>query len=89
VELLTQLKDFARAGREHDTLLPKEVATLLYFAAISLALVRRQQRITSLSDEQLRVGIEWGLSQSWVTDSVRQILRQAEESLRQSGLPGR
>lgn len=76
--MLQRTKRFAKA-RKNDTdgPLPNEVATLLYYAAIAVALLRCQQRITSMDDAALRVGFRWVLLQGWVDDHTKSIIEEA------------
>ena len=72
LDLLRLMKIFpARAGYRS---LPKEVATVLYYTAISLALLRHNVRITELDNRSLVKSIGWCLSQSWVDASVAAVL---------------
>ena len=60
LELLQLTKDFAKRNRDQpESVLPTEIATLLYFASIAAALVHRGERITRLSNSELRGGFEW------------------------------
>lgn len=64
VELLDAIKQFAQQvcdQSEHP--LHGAPARILYYAAISAALKRCRERITSLSDNELRIGIEWAAAQ--------------------------
>jgi hypothetical protein len=75
VELLELTKQFAKACRNHpDSLLPHEIATLLYFASIVTALTRCGRRITELDEVALRSGIEWLVQQPWVDERMRMLL---------------
>ena len=60
-----------------DAGLPEEVATVLYYAAIFVALLRCGQRITSLDDASLARGGRWVVDQPWVAQPVRQIVVEA------------
>jgi len=78
VAMLRLIKDYAKvAGTGPHARLPGAVATVLYFLAISAALVKCQTRITRLSDEALRKGLEWCLSQPWVDDESRKLWQEA------------
>ncbi len=78
VKLLEIAKRFARARRERrEDPLPTEVATVLYFAWIAVALVRCRRRITGLGDEQVLEGIRWSLDQSWVDRKTCELLHAA------------
>jgi hypothetical protein len=82
--MLQRVKRFAKACRNdpHGPL-PQEVATVLYFASLVAALLRHQQRITSLDDAALRQGVEWVLAQQWIDDSTRSLFQEALSYLSQ------
>ena len=81
-DLLVQVKDFAKINREHsDSAFPREIATMLYYASIAVALVRRGERITSLDDSGLRAGLAWASDQSWADQATRRIAEQASKLL--------
>jgi hypothetical protein len=67
VELLKVTKDFAKACRlsPHGPL-PREIASVLYFASIAAAMVRCRRRITGLSDADLADGLRWTLARPWL-----------------------
>lgn len=72
VELLVLAKDFAKASRaDPHAPLPKEIAAVLYFAAIVVARRRCGARISQLSPEELRAGVDWVLAQPWVDAATR------------------
>jgi hypothetical protein len=75
------MKDYAKAARR-DGSLPLEVATLLYYASLSLARLRCGESITDFDDAALRSGLEWGARRAWADNLVRSIL---EEQLRALG----
>jgi len=80
LELLQLTKQFAKASRNHpDSPLPPEVATVLYFVSISVAMTRCGERISNLDDETLRNGLKWAVGQPWLDDSTRSLI---EEGLR-------
>jgi hypothetical protein len=75
LELLRLTKDFAKACRlSHGGPLPREIATILYFASIVVAMVRCRHRITRLDDAEIRHGVEQCLAQSWLDSRTRQLL---------------
>jgi hypothetical protein len=77
VELLELTKRFAKLCRSHpESTLPEEVATLLYFLALAVALAKCGCRISKLSDAALRDGIAWALGQPWLDEITRQTLRE-------------
>ena len=88
LELLKLTKDFAKACRlSRGGPLPREIATVLYFASIVAALVRCQRRITRLSDADTRHGVEQCLAQSWLDAATRQLLDEGLKALRGNGSP--
>jgi len=82
IDLLRQAKRFAKIHRSRaDSHLPAEVAAVLYFAILSAALVRLNERITTLDDDAFRSGLEWCNSQAWVEEPVRALLAQALDKI--------
>ena len=77
LELLEMVKQFAKTSRSHpDSPLPREIATLLYYAAIVVAMTRCGRRITNLDDQGLKEGIGWVLSQTWVDEPTKDIFKE-------------
>lgn len=82
VDLLTLVKGFAKSSSEYpDSPYPREVALVLYYLSIAVALLRCQARITRLTDEELRRGLDWALGQPWLDEASRKILTEARRSL--------
>ncbi len=80
IELLEMVKQFAKTSRSHpDSPLPREIATLLYYAAIVVAMTRCGRRITNLDDAGLKQGIGWVLNQNWIDDRTRGIFTEGLE----------
>ena len=80
VALLKSVKDFAKKHRnDPDSPIPKEIATILYFASVAIASTRCRQRITTLTGDQLRDGVKWAIAQPWVNEATRSLF---QESLR-------
>jgi hypothetical protein len=76
--LLTLVKEFAKDNRNNpQSTLPPEVASVVYFAAIVVALIRCGQRITALDDQALRQGVEWAFAQPWIDEFSRPLFREA------------
>jgi RNA polymerase sigma-70 factor (ECF subfamily) len=81
-ELLELLKDFAKDNRnDAESPLPREVATVLYYASIAVALTRCGRRITRHDDATLRQGFQWGCEQPWVDEATRGLLCQGLQAL--------
>jgi hypothetical protein len=86
VELLTLTKEFAKTNMDHpDSILPKEVAAVLYYTSIAAGLVRLDQRISQLNDAELRRGFNWTKDQRWVDPPIQQLLAQALQKLSPPG----
>ena len=78
LELLKITKDFAKASRlSPHSPMPREIASVLYFASIAAALVRCGRRITSLSDEALSDGLRWVLGRRWLEEPTRNLTAEA------------
>lgn len=82
LELLTLIKDFAKANRDQPgSALPPEIAAALYYASIAAALVRLDRRISSLSDIDLRRGLQLTCQQGWLDLATREMLACALEKI--------
>jgi hypothetical protein len=80
--LLEMLKEFAKShALEAQSPLPREIAMLLYYAAIVVALKRCGSRITDLSDAELRRGIAGMLDCQWIDSDTRRLLEQGRDRL--------
>jgi RNA polymerase sigma-70 factor (ECF subfamily) len=76
-ELLELAKEFAKENRtDPESPLPREVATVLYYASIAVALARCGRRITRHDDATLGQGFRWGCEQPWVDEATRGLLRE-------------
>lgn len=85
-ELLDLTRRFAKACRSRgDSPLPAEIATILYLASIAVAMIKRNDRLTSLADEALCNGFDWALGQAWLDESTRQLLHRGREALASHG----
>ena len=79
VELLKITKEFAKACRlSPHSPVPREIASVLYFASIAAALVRCRCRITGLTNDALADGLHWVLARPWLDAPTRTLV---EESL--------
>ncbi len=82
VTTLILVKEFAKAHLANPArLLPKDIATVLYFACLACGLMRFGKSISSLAPEQLIKGFRWSLQQPWLDPSSRALLQQASEIL--------
>jgi RNA polymerase sigma-70 factor (ECF subfamily) len=81
-ELLEVAKEFAKENRtDPESPLPREVATVLYYACIAVALARCGRRITRHDDATLGQGFRWGCEQPWVDEATRGLLREGLRAL--------
>ena len=82
LELLDLTRSFSKALMTHpDSPLPREVATVLYYASILIARIRCGKRISGLGDDALKEGLQWALDQSWLDASTRQLFREGLRAL--------
>jgi hypothetical protein len=75
VELLKLVKRFAKMCRsDPQNPLPPEIAILLYYASIAVALVRHNESISHLAPESVRRGLNWLNAQVWIPDELKSLL---------------
>jgi hypothetical protein len=80
--LLLLVKDFAKSCRnDPNNPLPDELSTLLYFLSIAFALVHWNERTTSLSERDLRKGLNWAAHREWVESDLQEVLQEALQLL--------
>ena len=83
VEELRQLKEWAKSHMARDDGdIPREVAGVIYFAAIVRARMIAGQnatggdhRISELDNVRLRAGVDWALGQPWLDRHIADVLR--------------
>ena len=86
--LLELVKEFAKTSRQPGRRqLPPEVASMLYYLSIGIALFRCDHRLTRLSDPALREGFRWASGQPWADEATRDLLCRAEACIG-PGVPG-
>jgi hypothetical protein len=78
---LVLAKDYAKAAQHPSSGVPKDVALVLYYLSIAAGLVRRDKRITELSDVDLRRGFDWALKKSWLVEEARALLERGAQKL--------
>ena len=84
VELLELVKEFAKTSDSNQNrLLPRPIASVLYYASIVAAQLRCDTRLTTLSDKLIGQGLRWSLSQDWLNDDLRSLLDQGCAFLKQ------
>src|SRR5258708_3382531 len=80
--LLGLLKQLAKSSRVRgESVLPPEIATVIYLTSIVVARLRLAQRITEQSDESLLYGIQWVIDQPWVDEKTRSLFREGQAGL--------
>ncbi|MBL7076097.1 MAG: hypothetical protein ISS31_01370 [Kiritimatiellae bacterium] len=80
--LLKLTKEFAkRCLNSPHSVVPHDVARVLYFASIAVALGRCRRRISTLSDDSIVDGIRWALSREWLAPEACDVLRSGLEAL--------
>jgi len=86
LRLLELTKQFAKACRNNPHgPLPDEIATVLYFLSIAVAMTRCGQRITKMDDRSLEFSLNWALRQPWLDEATRGILQEGLNALGSSG----
>jgi hypothetical protein len=82
VELLRLTKEFAKSSDMRPASpLPSAVATLLYYAAVVAARIRCGERISQLTDDDLRQGVNWALEQAWIDSVMRKLFEEGRTFL--------
>jgi len=78
IDALRRVKEWAKpAMQDYADDLPREVAGVIYFAAIHAALARGGgERITHLPDGTLRKGARWALRRPWLDPVCATVLRE-------------
>jgi hypothetical protein len=84
LELLELTKRFAKLGASKEAALPREVASVLYFAAIAAALLGWNRRITELDHAAIATGLQWMRDQAWVEPTLRSLAGWALQALGRS-----
>ena len=80
--LLEMVKDFAKGqGQDPAERLPRDIASVLYLAAISAALLRCDARVTNLTDAALIKRLRWASDQPWVESNLASFFALAMEHL--------
>ncbi len=81
LQCLQRIKVFAQRSRaSRGGPLPDDVAAVLYYASILIALIRCEKRITSLSNQELARGVRGLLSRGWLNTDRREWLEKIREA---------
>jgi hypothetical protein len=74
IEDLKLVKEFGKLHRNDPASpLPRDIATVLYFAAIVAARKHCRQTITNLDEDSIRRGVEWAVAQPWLYETTRSL----------------
>lgn len=83
VSILRQVKDVCKLlARSSDAPIPKEVAIVLYYAAIATTLLRTNESISTSSSESLSEGLFRVLAIPWCTPELRRLFAEAHLAVR-------
>ena len=83
LEALRQIKDICKTAPQTEAgLLPKEVATVLYYAAIAAAYLRAGELISSSSREVIADGLFRVLAIPWCNPELRRLFAETHLALR-------
>jgi len=82
-ELLVMTKEFAKRNLiGPESTLPGDVARVMYFSSIGVAIWKTGQNISQLPQEKIQAGIKWCLGCSWLEEEVRDLLQEALDHLK-------
>ena len=79
-DALNVIKEYAKHVRnDPDSAIPQNVCSALYYAAIAAAKSRHGLMISSQEPDTINRGIQWALSQPWITEPLLTVFRSALE----------
>ena len=82
IEVLRAVKDWAtHSMRSKNNKTPRQIAPIIYLAAVAVALVRCDERISRSEDMDLEATFRQALEATWTGDQIRQIFRLALAAL--------
>ena len=86
IELLELTKNFGKANMNHaESVVPSDVASMLYYASIATAMIRLGARISKLGNDDLLRGFDWAHDQPWIDHETKVLFEQASGVLQ--GVP--
>lgn len=81
-ELLAMTKEFAKRNLVGpESALPGDVARVMYFSSIAVALQKTGHNISQLPSDQILNGIEWCQQRDWLQPEIETLLQDAHEQL--------
>jgi len=84
------VKDFAKLHMiGQASYLPHDVAAVVYYATLAVALLHGHDRMTRLTDDDLARGIAWAMAREWIEPEIAGILRKARDELEHRRAPSR
>jgi hypothetical protein len=82
IELLRLVKDYAKHQIDSpEALLPREIASVLYYASVLLAHLRCQEPLSKLNESALLRGVQWALYQPWLDTETRRLFQEGQRRL--------
>jgi hypothetical protein len=82
IELLELTKEFAKETlKVSEEKQLKEIASALYYASYAAGLLRYGKLIGSMKAEELKPGFKWAQKRSWLDDSTKALIADAEPLL--------
>jgi hypothetical protein len=75
------VKEFAQNHRRSPSVIPAEVSTVLYYAAIAGALYHHNRLITRLDTPHIAEGLAWCANQAWVDGALQALCLRARRML--------
>ena len=85
LELLIAIKELAKSWLREPAAFPREIAEILYLAAIAAAALHCHKRITSLSRVSMRARLSWALAQQWLDGDLRSLFRRGLDAMSGTG----
>jgi len=82
VILLKLTKEFAKQLlRDAEEAQLKEIASALYYASYAAGISHCGQRIGSLDEQEMKLGFQWAINQSWLDDKTKALFAEGLQKL--------
>jgi hypothetical protein len=86
IGMLLLLNRFAKArGHAGAPVLPRDIASALYYLSVALARVRHGQRISGLDDAALAQGLDWAIGRRWIEPAIRAVYKECKGKIASTG----